>query len=113
MMCCHFGELKDGVAVWCPAHAGMGFGSLLAQARKNFAPLVHTDFAAVAKAPCKHGLWLVAREKKEPFRFRQAQELLRKYKYVYDVAHTMISLAASFFCLRDSAHAHLTPSASN
>lgn len=59
MMCCHFGELKDGVAVWCPA-------SLLAQARKNFAPLVHTDFAAVAKAPCRHGLWLVAREKKEP-----------------------------------------------
>ena len=66
MMCCHFGELKDGVAVWCPAHAGMGFGSFLAQARKNFAPLVHTDFAAVAKAPCRHGLWLVAREKKEP-----------------------------------------------
>lgn len=66
MMCCHFGELKDGAAIWCPAHASMGFDSLLAQARKNFAPLVHTDFAAVAKAPCKHGLWLVAREKKEP-----------------------------------------------
>jgi len=47
-------------------HANMGFGSFLAQARKNFAPLVHTDFAAVAKAPCRHGLWLVAREKKEP-----------------------------------------------
>ena len=47
------------------------------------------------------------------FRFRQAQELLRKYNYVYDGVHTMISLAASFFCLRDSAHTHLTPSASN
>ena len=44
----------------------MGFGSLLAQARKNFASLVRTGFAAVAKASCKHGLWLVAREKKEP-----------------------------------------------
>ena len=82
MMCCHFGELKDGVAVWCPAHAGMGFGSFLTK-------------------------------KKRAFRFRQAQELLRKYNYVYDGVHTMISLAASFFCLRDSAHAHLTPSASN
>ena len=41
-------------------------GSLLAQARKNFASLVRTGFAAVAKAACKHGLWLVAREKKEP-----------------------------------------------
>ena len=41
-------------------------GLVARQARKNFAPLVHTSFAAVAKAPCKHGLWLVAREKKEP-----------------------------------------------
>ena len=77
-------------------HANMGFGSVLAQAREHFGPLVDTDFAAVARA-----------------RGRQAQELLRKYKYVYDVVHMMISLAASFFCLRDSAHAHLTPSASN
>ena len=92
MMCCHFGELKDGVAGRWPArcsprpvrtlrcsfvrvsrqsprpHASMGFGSLLAQARKNFASLIRTGFAAVAKAPCKHGLWLVAREKKSlPF----------------------------------------------
>lgn len=41
-------------------------GSLLAQARMSFALLVHTSFAAVAKASCRHGLWLVAREKKEP-----------------------------------------------
>lgn len=47
-------------------HASMGLWLVARQARKNFAPLVHTDFAAVAKAPCKHGLWLVAREKKEP-----------------------------------------------
>lgn len=31
-------------------------GSLLAQVRKNFASLVHTVFAAVAKASCRHGL---------------------------------------------------------
>ena len=46
---------------WC---RGLVAGLVARQARKNFAPLVHTSFAAVAKAPCKHGLWLVAREKK-------------------------------------------------
>ena len=40
--------------------------SLLVRARKNFASLVRTGFAAVARASCKHGLWLVACEKKEP-----------------------------------------------
>ena len=45
MMCCHFGE----------------------SARKNFALLVRTGFAAVAKAPCKHGLWLVARQARKNF----------------------------------------------
>lgn len=86
--------------------------SLLDRARKNFALLVRTGFAAVAKASCRHGLEQLSR-KKRAFRFRQAQELLRKYNYVYDGVHTMISLAASFFCLRDSARTHLTPSASN
>ena len=33
------------------SHASTDFGSLL----------VHTGYAAVAKVPCKHGLWLVAR----------------------------------------------------
>ena len=45
--------------------SGQVAGSLLAQARKNFALLVRTGFAAVAKAPCKHGLEQLSR-KKEP-----------------------------------------------
>ena len=44
----------------------MGFGSLLAQARKNFASLVHTGFAAVAKASCKQGFGSLLAKKKEP-----------------------------------------------
>lgn len=39
--------------------------SLLDRARKNFALLVRTGFAAVAKASCRHGLEQLSR-KKEP-----------------------------------------------
>lgn len=43
--------------------SGQVIGSLLAQARKNFALLIHTGFAAVAKASCKHGLEQLSRKK--------------------------------------------------